>query len=253
MAGAFNLSGAEALYGRYWGCFEERALPPLQRLPLPGHGRDGRPGADPLRARGRRRAQAGPGLHSQPSPTARTALFHRCARPGGPGVPRPRATAIAQGMPAWRAETGFKELERCRDARARDRTAGRHRERRRERKLKRPQLYKVLFHNDNYTTRDFVVAVLREVFHKSGVRRGGDHAACAQPGIGVAGVYTYDVARTKIEMVETLAREHEFPLAPDDGTGGDLERRGNAAHRQGIAGQLPPGASPTRRRCATST
>ena len=36
-----------------------------------------------------------------------------------------------------------------------------------ERKLKRPQLYKVLFHNDNYTTRDFVVAVLREVFHKS--------------------------------------------------------------------------------------
>ncbi len=36
-----------------------------------------------------------------------------------------------------------------------------------ERKLKRPQLYKVLFHNDNYTTREFVVAVLREVFHKS--------------------------------------------------------------------------------------
>jgi len=81
-----------------------------------------------------------------------------------------------------------------------------------ERKLKRPQLYKVLFHNDNYTTRDFVVAVLREVFHKSESDATAIMLHVHNTGIGVAGVYTYDVARTKIEVVEALARENEFPL-----------------------------------------
>jgi ATP-dependent Clp protease adaptor protein ClpS len=81
-----------------------------------------------------------------------------------------------------------------------------------ERKLKRPQLYKVLFHNDNYTTRDFVVAVLREVFHKSESDAVAIMLHVHNTGIGLAGVYTYDVARTKIEVVEALAREHEFPL-----------------------------------------
>ena len=81
-----------------------------------------------------------------------------------------------------------------------------------ERKLKRPQLYKVLFHNDNYTTRDFVVAVLREVFHKSESDATAIMLHVHNTGIGVAGVYTFDVARTKIEVVEALAREHEFPL-----------------------------------------
>ena len=81
-----------------------------------------------------------------------------------------------------------------------------------ERKLKRPQLYKVLFHNDNYTTRDFVVAVLREVFHKSESDATAIMLHVHNTGIGVAGVYTFDVARTKIEVVEALARENEFPL-----------------------------------------
>jgi ATP-dependent Clp protease adaptor protein ClpS len=81
-----------------------------------------------------------------------------------------------------------------------------------ERQLKRPQLYKVLFHNDNYTTRDFVVAVLREVFHKSESDAVTIMLHVHNSGIGVAGVYTYDVARTKIQIVEGLAREHEFPL-----------------------------------------
>jgi ATP-dependent Clp protease adaptor protein ClpS len=81
-----------------------------------------------------------------------------------------------------------------------------------ERQLKRPQLYKVLFHNDNYTTRDFVVAVLREVFHKSEADAVAIMLHVHNSGIGVAGVYTYDVARTKIQIVEALARENEFPL-----------------------------------------
>ena len=70
-------------------------------------------------------------------------------------------------------------------------------------------------------------------------------------GIGVAGVYTYDVAETKIKTVEALAREHEFPLRltmePEEGL-----NRGSAAHRQRAAGQLPQ-ALARRGGCATST
>jgi ATP-dependent Clp protease adaptor protein ClpS len=79
-------------------------------------------------------------------------------------------------------------------------------------KLQRPRLYEVLLHNDNYTTRDFVVAVLREVFHKSEAEAVQIMLHVHTRGIGVAGVYTYEVAETKIRLVEELARENEFPL-----------------------------------------
>src|SRR5690348_9260452 len=79
-------------------------------------------------------------------------------------------------------------------------------------KVQKPRLYKVLLHNDNYTTRDFVVAVLREVFHKSESEAVRVMMHVHYNGVGVAGVYTYEVAETKIRLVEQLAREHEFPL-----------------------------------------
>jgi ATP-dependent Clp protease adaptor protein ClpS len=85
-------------------------------------------------------------------------------------------------------------------------------ETRTERKLSKPKLYKVLLHNDNYTTRDFVVAVLREVFHKSESDAVAIMLRVHNHGVGVAGVYTYEVAETKIRTVERLAKEHEFPL-----------------------------------------
>ncbi len=85
-------------------------------------------------------------------------------------------------------------------------------ETRTEKKLARPKLYRVLLHNDNYTTRDFVVAVLREVFHRSETEAVQIMLHVHNNGIGVAGVYTYDVAATKIRMVEALAREQGFPL-----------------------------------------
>jgi ATP-dependent Clp protease adaptor protein ClpS len=78
-------------------------------------------------------------------------------------------------------------------------------------KLQRPKLYKVLLHND-YTTRDFVVAVLREVFHKSETDAVQIMLHVHYNGIGVAGVYTFEVAETKIRLVEKLARENDFPL-----------------------------------------
>jgi len=78
--------------------------------------------------------------------------------------------------------------------------------------LKRPPLYKVLLHNDNYTTREFVVAILREVFHKSETDAVQIMLHVHTRGVGVAGVYTHDVAETKVRQTEHLAREHEFPL-----------------------------------------
>jgi len=81
-----------------------------------------------------------------------------------------------------------------------------------QKKLKRPRLFRVLLHNDDYTTREFVVHVLNTVFHL------GEQDAIRvmlhvhHNGMGVAGVFTREVAESKIERVERLAQEHEFPL-----------------------------------------
>jgi ATP-dependent Clp protease adaptor protein ClpS len=79
-------------------------------------------------------------------------------------------------------------------------------------KVKRPPLYKVLFHNDNYTTREFVVAVLQQVFHRGESEAVQIMLHVHYNGVGVAGVYTHDVAETKIRTVEKLAKENDFPL-----------------------------------------
>ena len=79
-------------------------------------------------------------------------------------------------------------------------------------KLKKPRLYKVLLHNDNYTTRDFVVAVLREIFHRSESVAVSIMLHVHTRGIGVAGVYTREVAETKLRLTEHLAQANEFPL-----------------------------------------
>ena len=85
-------------------------------------------------------------------------------------------------------------------------------ETRTDKKLKKPKMFRVLLHNDNYTTREFVVAVLREVFHKPESIAVEIMLHVHHNGIGVAGVYPYDVAETKVRTVEKLARENEFPL-----------------------------------------
>ncbi len=81
-----------------------------------------------------------------------------------------------------------------------------------ERKLKKPPLYRVLLHNDDYTTREFVVEVLRSVFHKGEQDAVRIMLHVHQNGVGVAGVYTFEVAEMKVRQVEVLAREREFPL-----------------------------------------
>lgn len=94
-------------------------------------------------------------------------------------------------------------------------------ETRTEKKLSRPKMYRVLLHNDHYTTREFVVAVLIEVFNRSETDAVQIMMHVHRNGIGVAGVYTHDVAQTKIDKVHRLARENEYPLMltmePEDG------------------------------------
>ena len=78
--------------------------------------------------------------------------------------------------------------------------------------LKKPQLFRVIFHNDNYTTMEFVVAVLREVFHKSESDSVSIMLNVHRNGFGIAGVYTFEVAETKVNKTHQLAKESEFPL-----------------------------------------
>jgi ATP-dependent Clp protease adaptor protein ClpS len=83
---------------------------------------------------------------------------------------------------------------------------------RKKEQLKKPPLYKVLFHNDNYTTMEFVIFVLRSIFHKSEADAVAIMLAVHQNGFGVAGVYTRDLAETKVNRTHQLARENEYPL-----------------------------------------
>ena len=79
-------------------------------------------------------------------------------------------------------------------------------------KLKPPQSYKVLLHNDNYTTMEFVVFVLETVFSKSLSEATRIMLHVHNNGIGVCGSYSYEVAETKVETVHGLAEQYEFPL-----------------------------------------
>ena len=79
-------------------------------------------------------------------------------------------------------------------------------------KLERPPLYKVLLHNDDFTTMEFVVFVLQTVFNH------GENEAMRimlnvhRQGLGLAGIYTYEVAEMKVDKVTSLAQANEFPL-----------------------------------------
>ncbi|MEJ5361326.1 MAG: ATP-dependent Clp protease adapter ClpS [Spirochaetota bacterium] len=79
-------------------------------------------------------------------------------------------------------------------------------------KVKKPRMYKVILHNDHYTTMDFVVEVLVKVFHKNIMEATELMLQVHKNGFGICGVYTYDIAQTKANQVHTLARQREFPL-----------------------------------------
>jgi len=79
-------------------------------------------------------------------------------------------------------------------------------------KTKRPELYKVLLLNDDYTTMDFVVEILESVFHKQPAEAHRIMMMVHTQGKGLCGVYTFDVAETKVDAVVERARENGFPL-----------------------------------------
>ena len=78
--------------------------------------------------------------------------------------------------------------------------------------LGRPHLYQVLLHNDDYTTMEFVVSILMEIFHKSAEQATTVMLAVHAKGVGVAGVYPLELAETKVETVHQRAAEANFPL-----------------------------------------
>jgi len=83
---------------------------------------------------------------------------------------------------------------------------------REEQELKEPPWYRVLLHNDDYTTMDFVVRILIEIFHKSLTEATQIMLHVHNHGIGVCGSYPKEIAETKVHIVHTRAREEGYPL-----------------------------------------
>jgi ATP-dependent Clp protease adaptor protein ClpS len=79
-------------------------------------------------------------------------------------------------------------------------------------KTKKPSMYKVLLLNDDYTPMEFVVHVLERFFNKSREDATRIMLHVHRRGVGVCGVYTYEIAETKVNQVIDFARKHEHPL-----------------------------------------
>lgn len=78
--------------------------------------------------------------------------------------------------------------------------------------LREPRRYKVIIHNDDFTTMDFVVMVLMTVFHKSQAEAEQLMLQVHHSDQAVVGIYSYDVAQSKIQRATMMAREKGFPL-----------------------------------------
>ena len=79
-------------------------------------------------------------------------------------------------------------------------------------KLEKPKLFKVLLHNDDFTTMEFVVFVLQFVFSRSEAEAFTIMLRVHNDGVGVAGIYPYEIASMKCEKTMNLAKSREFPL-----------------------------------------
>ena len=83
---------------------------------------------------------------------------------------------------------------------------------REEKKLARPRMFRVLLHNDDYTPMDFVVRLLQGVFRHSESEATRIMLQVHNNGAGVAGIYTHEIAETKVGQVMDFARRHQHPL-----------------------------------------
>jgi ATP-dependent Clp protease adaptor protein ClpS len=81
-----------------------------------------------------------------------------------------------------------------------------------ETKLEKPKLFKVILHNDDFTTMEFVVFVLEFVFNRTEIDAFSIMLKVHTEGMGIAGIYPYEIASMKSEKAMNLARSREYPL-----------------------------------------
>ena len=81
-----------------------------------------------------------------------------------------------------------------------------------ETRLKRPPLYKVLLHNDDFTTMEFVVYILETIFQRPESEAIHVMLQVHTQGVGVAGIYPYEIAEMKVTKVKSIAEANEYPL-----------------------------------------
>jgi ATP-dependent Clp protease adaptor protein ClpS len=79
-------------------------------------------------------------------------------------------------------------------------------------KVQVPRMYKVLLHNDDYTPMDFVILILESIFRKSHAEAVHIMLSVHRKGLGLAGVYTREVAETKVKKVVDMSQQNEHPL-----------------------------------------
>jgi len=79
-------------------------------------------------------------------------------------------------------------------------------------KLDEPRMYRVILHNDHYTTMDFVVEVLVNIFHMPAAEATKIMLDVHKKGLGECGIFTYDIAVTKVNQVHFMAKTNQFPL-----------------------------------------
>ena len=78
--------------------------------------------------------------------------------------------------------------------------------------LDEPPMYRVILHNDDYTSMEFVVHILTTIFHKSEQESERIMLDVHKKGKGVCGIYTREIAQTKVEQVRVLAKQNKYPL-----------------------------------------
>ena len=78
--------------------------------------------------------------------------------------------------------------------------------------VKEPKKYQVVLYNDDYTTMEFVVEVLKAVFHKSAAEAHGIMIHVHKRGRGLVGLYPYDIGASKVAKARDMAKRHGYPL-----------------------------------------
>lgn len=81
-----------------------------------------------------------------------------------------------------------------------------------ELEIQEPKMFQVLLHNDDYTSMDFVVGVLIDIFHKSQAEAERIMFQIHDTEKAICGIYTLEIAQTKVQQVKQRAKQHEFPL-----------------------------------------